>query len=220
MLKVRTLSRWLACSGKTSMPCLALHATQVLLYQGCLCLYWVVVVALCYKNIISWSRHYYQSKGRITQRGARSLLYGGYSYIINRRGIDEVVYWRCTRSHNGHCSGALTTGSGDELLSIKDTHNHPPDQAEIEVKIVGTLTEKMQSDIRAVPQLYQETVHRVAAAPNMSDSAAILPTLGAVKSCLYRHRRKLIPPLPATRAEVHFEGEWAETISGKRFLLA
>lgn len=41
-----------------------------------------------------------------------------------------------------------------------------------------------------------------------------------MKATLYRQRRKLIPALPATRTEVHFEGEWTQTVKGEPFLVA
>ncbi len=133
---------------------------------------------------------------------------------------DGVVYWRCTRSHNSHCTGSVTTGSGDELLSVKNTHNHPPDAAQLEVKtLVSAIKDKTTTDLRPVPQLYQEEVQKVAALPNCSEMAAKLPTLTSLKTSLYRRRRKLLPPLPTTRADVHFAGEWAETVGGERFLL-
>ena len=37
--------------------------------------------------------------------------------------------------------------------------------------------------------------------------------------CLYQERRKRLPPMPLTREEVKFEGEWTQTFSGERFLL-
>ncbi len=153
-----------------------------------------------------------------TQRGARSLLIGGYSY---KKGRDGTIFWRCPRSRNSHCTGTATTGADDTILTIKNTHNHPPDQAEIEVKkIVQAPKESSQANIRPVPQLYQEEIQKVAAASNSDEIASKMPTLVAIKSSLYRRRRKLIPPLPTTRADVHFDGEWAMTLKGEPFLLA
>jgi len=40
-----------------------------------------------------------------------------------------------------------------------------------------------------------------------------------VSSALYRHRKKNIPVLPATRADVDLQGSWAETADGQPFLL-
>ena len=148
-----------------------------------------------------------------TQRGARSLLYSRYSYMMNRRGRDGSVYWRCTRSRNSHCTGTITTDIDDRLVFIKppqDTHNHPRDNSAIVAKrLVNDLKSKTQDNIRPVPQLYLEEIQRVAALPNADEIPANLPTFSAVKSALYRQRRKLIPALPSTRAEVAFEGEWA-----------
>ena len=36
---------------------------------------------------------------------------------------------------------------------------------------------------------------------------------------LYSKRQERLPPLPKSREEVHFDGEWAKTLWGKQFLL-
>ena len=41
---------------------------------------------------------------------------------LNRRGRDDQIYWHCALSRG--CSGAITTHD-DQILAIKDTHNHP-----------------------------------------------------------------------------------------------
>ena len=41
-----------------------------------------------------------------------------------------------------------------------------------------------------------------------------------LKSSLYRNRRSRLPPMPESRANVHFDGEWTKTASGKDFLIA
>ena len=103
--------------------------------------------------------------------------------------------------------GARSLIYGDQLISIKDTHNHPREDSLIEVKkMVNDLKTKTKENIRPVPQIYQE-VRKLAAFPNSEEVAARFLTLSSVKSTLYRQRRKLIPALPATRTEVHFEGE-------------
>ena len=65
------------------------------------------------------------------QRGARALLYKGYKYAINRQGRDDRIFWRCAKSCT--CSGSLRT-MDDQIVSKKNIHNHPPDEAETKVK--------------------------------------------------------------------------------------
>ncbi len=76
-----------------------------------------------------------------TKRGARAVVHAGHKYILNWRGRDEQMLWRCgSRS----CSGSLST-LNDEIISRKDTHNHPPDYAEVEAdKIVNAMKAKAQ----------------------------------------------------------------------------
>ena len=50
--------------------------------------------------------------------------------------------------------------------------------------------------------------------------AAHFPSSPKIKSALYRIRRQRLPPLPQSRSEVHFHGEWARTYNGSQFLIA
>ncbi len=102
--------------------------------------------------------------------------------VYCRHARDDTIYWRCTRSRNCHCTGSITTGPGDAIISEKDSHNHPPDQTSIEVK-------KSVSAMKEKP--YREELLKVAASPACDEVAAHMPTLVAVKSAQYRSRRKL-----------------------------
>ena len=54
--------------------------------------------------------------------------------VINRRGRDERIIWMCSKSRTR--SGSLCI-LDDQIISRKDIHNHPPDEAETEAgKIV------------------------------------------------------------------------------------
>ena len=85
-----------------------------------------------------------------TQRGARALLHEGYRYVVNRRGRDERIFWRCGKSRN--CSGCLCTLK-DEIISTNDNHNHPPDEASNEVdKIVDSIKGKVRTTAQPIQQ--------------------------------------------------------------------
>ncbi len=66
--------------------------------------------------------------------------------------------------------------------------------------------------------LYLNEVHHVTSRADMEEIAANLPTFQSVRASLYQARRKQLPCMPRSRTDVHFEGEWAQTIDGKRFL--
>ena len=153
-----------------------------------------------------------------TQRGARALLYQGHKYVINRRGREDRIFWRCGKSRT--CSGSVTTQE-DIVISARDTHNHPVDTAELEAhKITAALKCKARETIQPIPTLYLNEVHQVASRPDMQEVAAKLPPFKSMRASLYRERRKRLPAMPQTRDQVHFEDEWAQTTNGKRFLLA
>ena len=102
--------------------------------------------------------------------------------MMNRRGRDGSVYWRCTRSRNSHCTGTITTDIDDRLVFITNTHNHPRDDSAIVAKkLVNDLKSKTQDNIRPVPQLYLEELQRVAALPNADEIAANLAACSSLK---------------------------------------
>ena len=128
-----------------------------------------------------------------TKRGARAIVYEGHKYVLNRRGRDGRIFWRCGR--NRSCSGSLCTLE-DEIISQKDTHNHPPDDAEIQAeKIVSSIRAKARDTIRPIPAVYHEEIQAIATRPVKEEIAAKLPTLAHLKSSLYRNRRSRLPPM-------------------------
>ena len=150
----------------------------------------------------------------ITQRGARSLVYQGYKYVINRRGRDGRIFWRCGKGqklkwwddYNGRWRQ-------QEILII--THQMLQSWLEAE-KITTTIKRKAMESAQPIPTLY---LNELASRADMREIAAKLPTFQFARSSLYRARRKRLPCMPQSRTEVHFENEWAESIDGKRFLL-
>ena len=100
-------------------------------------------------------------------------------------------------------------------------HNHPGDQAAIEVeKIVVELKEAAKETVRPIPTLYHEKIQRIAVMPNKEELSSKMPTFELIKTSLYESRRQRLPALPTERAQVHFSGEWTKTASGESFLLA
>ena len=71
-----------------------------------------------------------------------------------------------------------------------------------------------------MPALYQQQLREILARENLEEVAAQLATFYSMKYLLYQLRRKQLPPFPTSRDEVHFEGEWTQTIAGEPFLLA
>ena len=108
------------------------------------------------------------------------------------------------------------------MISTRDTHNHSVDAAELHVeaqKITATLKRKARESIQPIPTLYLNEVHQVAGRPDMDEVAAKLPTFQSMRASLYRPRRKRLPFMSNTRAEVHFEDEWTQTTDSRQFLM-
>ena len=115
-----------------------------------------------------------------TKRGARALLHEGYRYVINRRGRDERIFWRCSKSRT--CSGSLCTLDDQIISSRKDQHNHPPDEAETEVeKIVDSMKDKVRTTAQPIPAVYNEEIQAVACRSDRNEVVAKLPTFSSLK---------------------------------------
>ena len=133
-----------------------------------------------------------------TTRGGRALIYEGYKYVLNRRGRDDRIFWRCGKSRS--CSGALTTIENEIVSSRAHEHNHPPNEAEmIACKAVEGMKQAVKEKIDPVPAIYQEHLQGISAREDLEEVAAQLPTLSSMKSSLYRLRRKRLPPFPTSR---------------------
>ena len=153
-----------------------------------------------------------------TTRGARSLIYEGYKYVINRRGRDDRIFWRCAETRS--CSGGLTSINSEIVSSRANEHSHPPDEAEVTAyKAVDKIKTKTMESIDPVPAIYQQQPAEVSAIQNINQVAAKLPTLYSMESSLYRIRRNRLPQLPKSKDEIHFEGEWTKTYAGEQFLM-
>ena len=72
-----------------------------------------------------------------TKTGGRALIYQGHRYVINRRGQDGRIFWRCAVSRP--CSGSVTTIL-NVILSQQYIHSHRPDVAEIDNICIHTST--------------------------------------------------------------------------------
>ncbi len=63
----------------------------------------------------------------------------------------------------GAVVGEWSTTLDNEVISTRDTHNHPVDAAELEAdKIVATMKRKAMETAQPIPTLYQSEIHQVA----------------------------------------------------------
>ena len=153
-----------------------------------------------------------------TYRGGKALLYEGYKYLKIRDGKD-YTFWRCER-HRSQCSAKVTTHEST-VQSCRGEHNHPPDvTANQVVQTIGKMRKRAHEESTTIPLIYNEALQDLSQCANKESVAANMPTLSFLKSNLYRERRKRLPPMPQTRAEVTLAGDWAYTLGGEPFILA
>ena len=85
-------------------------------------------------------------------------------------------------------------------------HQMKPKQSTLE-KIVDSMKDKVRTTAQPIPAVYNEEIQAVACRSDRNEVVAKLPTFSSLKTSLYRQRRLLLPPLPKTRADVHFDGK-------------
>ena len=101
-----------------------------------------------------------------TTRGARSLIFEGYRYVINRRGRNDSIFWRCAKSRS--CSGSLKTIKREIVSSRVGEHTHPPDEAEMTAcKTVEMMKKRVKETIDPIPAVYQQQLVEVSASENL-----------------------------------------------------
>ncbi len=124
-------------------------------------------------------------------------------------------YWKCRK---GNCKFTAVTEQ-NQLLSSKGEHDHSPEQAKIEIKkaMERAKTICMNEPLKPLKRAYREVFDEIDL--NNEQNLDELPSLKKFKP-LYRARRKRLPKLPHTMAEVLLPEEWTTTEDGRNFLLA
>ena len=95
-----------------------------------------------------------------------------------------------------------------------DPHNHPCKFEHIER---NALRERMVQDIideptKGLHEVYENIIEN-------SGNIENVPTYASLKSTIYRARQSAMPPIPDRACDILFEGDWAQTKSGKMFVL-
>ena len=152
-----------------------------------------------------------------TKRGARSLHLNGFQYTLNKRGHNGNTYWTCV---DRGCSGRATLEADDTVVSENNSHNYPPNPHQHAVsKAVDEMKDRASTEGTPMQTVYNNTMVAMARDPAESAAVAVVPTVHSLDSSLYRHRRKRLPPMPATIDDVSLTGEWSKTLGGQRFLV-
>ena len=61
-----------------------------------------------------------------TKRGGLKWIYKGHGYVIEKRGREEVMYWRCERKDELGCKGRIIS-QDDDILKATGHHSHTPE---------------------------------------------------------------------------------------------
>ena len=152
-----------------------------------------------------------------TPRGGRFLVLENFEYTVNRKS-DTHTFWRCINKKT--CPATVVTVKDTTDISKRDKaiHNHETHAAKINSdRKIANLKEQVKERIhQPVKRLYSEAFQD----EDNLELVSATPSFAAVKSRLYNERRKLLPPLPTSRASITLEGSWTQTVNGNPFLLA
>ena len=150
-----------------------------------------------------------------SSRGGELLCLNGFILSINYQRATKR-YWKCRK---GNCKFTAVTEQ-NQLLSSKGEHDHPPEQAKIEIKksVERAKTICMNEPLKPLKRAYREVFDEIDL--NNEQDLDELPSLKKFKPALYRARRKRLPKLPHTMAEVLPPEEWTTTEDGRKFLPA
>eukprot|EP00117_Sycon_ciliatum_P049982 scpid112323/ scgid35350/ len=61
-----------------------------------------------------------------TKRGGLRWIVEGYAHVVDKRGRDEVIFWRCDRKDELQCKGKLIS-EDDSIVKVTGLHCHAPD---------------------------------------------------------------------------------------------
>ena len=99
------------------------------------------------------------------------------------------------------------------VVTYELLHNHAPDETSVQR---GVLLKKMKSKVRRNPSMPVRRVYDKCA--NDMDNDDYTPGFSNVRTRIKRIRSTFIPPIPRTVDDVSFNGTWAETWKGAKFL--
>ncbi|XP_046556881.1 uncharacterized protein LOC124266112 [Haliotis rubra] len=81
-----------------------------------------------------------------------------------------------------------------------------------ELSLSLPLRTRARKEVTPIQQIFEDETRTLTI-----DEVATTPSFASIEAGLYRHRRKNLPPLPKTLADVCIEDQWAETSDGSQF---
>lgn len=148
-----------------------------------------------------------------SSRRGRLLLLRHHLLSINNT-QNGRTYWRCKAVG---CRVTAVT-SNDEFVSSNGEHNHPPDAGKVQQKVA--IHTAKQEAVRQ-PHKSMKRVFADAFGNEVNEELLDhLPSFKRHRDSLYRARSQRLPRVPHNRQDIVLEGEWAETLDGRNFILA
>jgi hypothetical protein len=134
-----------------------------------------------------------------TDRGKQCLIFDGYTFRLDRVMKDSNISWRCTNNKT-NCKARIGTDADVKVvLNSVNEHNHDACERKIKAKQLRTAAKrKVSGDISArSSKIIRKELQE------FNECHLHSKDLKNIALAVYHERRKELPALPKTRAEVH-----------------
>ncbi len=150
-----------------------------------------------------------------TDKRKDGLIHNNFCYReVTERAADGGIFWRCI---NKGCKGRMKTDEDKIAILYDGGHSHRTDLNDVAVREAKSRARKRaRTETTPVPKIYWDEVATLSATPGAASS---MPTFSSLSHTLYRERRSVFPPLPATRDALIIPRRFKKTTAGQRFLL-
>lgn len=127
-----------------------------------------------------------------SSKGGMLLNFNNFLYRKDKT-VNEKIYYKC---RTANCKARVVIEGGYVINDSGDHHHNNDDAAITKRQFVNNLQDSAITNVMPLPHLYREQV-----ANQNDDHHVQIPTFHTVKDCVYRARRKTLPPLPQTAAD-------------------
>ena len=155
-----------------------------------------------------------------TAKGKTALYFNGFKYRLDStHQSSQTKNWRCT---NSDCSGRLITSLNNDNPRATKPHKHAPfpDSAQRDLALTR-IKSRAEKETLSLPVIYKQELRKSTQELTASNSSEIpvLPSFYNLHSAIYRARRRQLPPLPKSSANLTIPNSLRKTNNGKEFVL-
>lgn len=178
---------------------------------------WITIQSACMSVALMAKVEYIEGA-----RGHKVPVLDGYSYHRSKTTAGGTkLKLVCSKRKALKCMAFIFVDDEDTVLETHHEHSHQPTPGEVQTRqLKANMRKRAREEATPMPVVYDQEKVKLLQGAAPAETASTFPHFRGVKTVLYRERRKRFPAMPATRAEISLEGDWARTTQGERFLLS